>query len=134
MVDRALKSTSALSVLRIFRALNYSRQGVVSAWKEEAAFRQEIVAFAVLLPLTLWLRLPRLDTLFLVALMALVLALELFNSGLEALVDKTCPEHNVLAGRAKDCGSAAVLLGWLTFSVSWLVLAGPSLLGRWSGT
>lgn len=59
--------------------------------------------------------------------MALVLAVELLNSGLEALVDKLIPEIHPLAGKAKDCSSAAVLMVMSAFIGSWLALAGPSM-------
>ena len=122
-----MKSTSALSVLRVFNALRYSEKGMRSAWRDEAAFRQELMLLAVLVPLTFWLQLPRLDTVLLLALMALVLVAELLNSGLEAVVDKTTPEFNALAAKAKDCGSAAVLVALLTAGGAWLALAGPAL-------
>ena len=125
-----MKSTSALSVLRVFNALRYSEKGMRSAWRDEAAFRQELMLLAVLVPLTFWLQLPRLDTVLLLALMALVLVAELLNSGLEAVVDKTTPEFNALAAKAKDCGSAAVLVALLTAGGAWLALAGPSLWAR----
>lgn len=125
-----MKSVSALSLGRIWRAMGYSAQGLRTAWLQEAAFRQEIIAFGVLAPLTLWLGLPRLETVLLLALMAAVLAVELLNSGLEALVDKTSPEKHPLAGKAKDCGSAAVLVTTLCLIGSWLALAGPELLQR----
>lgn len=125
-----MKSVSALSLGRIWRAAGYSLQGLQSAWRQEAAFRQEVIGFAVLAPLTLWLGLPRLDTVILFVLMAAVLATELMNSGLEALVDKTSPEKHPLAGKAKDCGSAAVLVAVLTLGASWLTLAGPALWAR----
>ena len=125
-----MKSTSALSMLRVFNAFNYSQKGVRSAWRDEAAFRQELMLVAVLVPLTFWLQLPRLDTVLLLALMALVLVAELLNSGLEAVVDKTTPEFNALAAKAKDCGSAAVLVALLTAGGAWLALAGPSLWTR----
>jgi diacylglycerol kinase (ATP) len=125
-----MKSTSALSVLRVFNALRYSEKGVRSAWRDEAAFRQELMLVAVLVPLTFWLQLPRLDTVLLLALMALVLVAELLNSGLEAVVDKTTPEFNALAAKAKDCGSAAVLVALLTAGGAWVALAGPVLWTR----
>lgn len=129
----AMKSTSALNPARIFRAYTYSLKGLSAAWQQEPAFKQEIAFFAVMLPLTLWLRLPKLDTMLLIALMGAVLAVELLNSGLEALVDKTSPEFHPLAGKAKDCGSAAVLVALLVFLISWSVLALPALLTKLGG-
>lgn len=120
-----MKSTTALSFMRIYRAMQYSEQGIRSAWRDEAAFRQELVLTLLLAPLTLWLDLPRLDTVLLLALMGLVLVAELLNSGLEAVVDMASPEINQLAGKAKDCGSAAVMVSLIVMGGAWLTLAGP---------
>jgi diacylglycerol kinase (ATP) len=107
--------------------MQYSEQGIRSAWRDEAAFRQELVLVLLLAPLTLWLELPKLDTVLLFALMGLVLVAELLNSGLEAVVDKASPDFHVLAAKAKDCGSAAVFLTLLMLAGGWLALAGPAL-------
>jgi diacylglycerol kinase len=122
-----MKSTTAFSFLRVMRAAKYSEQGLRSAWRDEAAFRQELVFMSLLAPLTLWLQLPRLETVLLLVLMALVLAAELINSGVEAVVDMATPEYNALAAKAKDCGSAAVFVALLTLAGAWLTLAGPVL-------
>jgi diacylglycerol kinase (ATP) len=107
--------------------MQYSEQGIRSAWRDEAAFRQELVLVLLLAPLTLWLQLPKLDTVLLLALMGLVLVAELLNSGLEAVVDMATPDINALAGKAKDCGSAAVFVSLLMLGGAWLWLAGPTL-------
>ncbi len=125
-----MKSTTAFSVVRVVRAMQYSEKGIRSAWRDEAAFRQEVMLTMLLAPLTLWLQLPKLDTVVLLALLAVVLVSELLNSGLEAVVDMGTAEINVLAAKAKDCGSAAVFLALLIFGGAWLVLAGPALWGR----
>lgn len=122
-----MKSTTALSLTRVFRAMQYSEQGVRSAWRDEAAFRQELALLLLLAPLTLWLNLPRLDTVLLLALMGLVLVAELLNSGLEAVVDMASPDFHVLAAKAKDCGSAAVMGALLMLGGAWATLAGPAL-------
>jgi diacylglycerol kinase (ATP) len=116
-----------LSAGRVVRAFTYSLKGLTAAWRDEPAFRQECGLLAVLVPLTLWLQLPLLQTVFLLGLMMAVLVVELLNSGLEALVDMTSPEFHALAGKAKDCGSAAVLLAMVALMGSWIVLAGPAL-------
>lgn len=126
----AMKSTTALSAVRVLRAFAYSMKGLATAWRDEPAFRQECALLAVLTPLTIWARLPLFETVFLFGLMLVVLIVELLNSGLEALVDKTSPEFHVLAGKAKDCASAAVLLAIVTLVASWLLLAGPALWGK----
>ena len=119
-----MKSTTAFSIVRVFRAAQYSEQGLRSAWRDEAAFRQELVLVLLLAPLTLWLPLPRMDTVLLLALMGLVLVVELLNSGLEAVVDMASPEIHVLAAKAKDCGSAAVFIALIMLIGAWLCLAG----------
>jgi diacylglycerol kinase (ATP) len=128
-----VKSTTAFSIIRVFRAMQYSRKGIRSAWRDEAAFRQELMLIVPLAPLTLWLQLPRLDTVLLLALMGFVLVAELLNSGLEAVVDLAKPEFDVLAAKAKDCGSAAVFVALVTLGGAWLALAGPALWARLAG-
>jgi diacylglycerol kinase (ATP) len=125
-----MKSTTAFSVLRVLRAAQYSEQGIRSAWRDEAAFRQELALVVLLAPLTLWLPLPTTDTVLLLALMGLVLVAELLNSGLEAVVDMASPDIHVLAAKAKDCGSAAVFVALLMLLGAWLTLAGPVLWAR----
>ena len=71
-----------------------------------------------LAPLTLWLSLPVLDTVLLLAPMGLVLVAELLNSGLEAIVDMASPDIHALAGKAKDFGSAAVMVSLLPIVAS----------------
>jgi diacylglycerol kinase (ATP) len=122
-----MKSTTAFSLVRVFRAAQYSEQGIRSAWRDEAAFRQELVLVLLLAPLTLWLPLPRTDTVILLALMGLVLVAELLNSGLEAVVDRVSPEIHELAAKAKDCGSAAVFVALMMLAGAWMTLAGPVL-------
>ena len=121
-----MKSTTAFSFMRVVRAMHFSQQGIRSAWRDEAAFRQELTMMALLAALTLWLRLPAFDTVLLLALMGLVLVIELLNSGIEAVVDMTMPEIHALAAKAKDCGSAAVFVALITLVGAWLTLAGPA--------
>ena len=121
-----MKSASAFSIVRVVRAMQYSEQGIRSAWRDEAAFRQELLLTVLLAPLTLWLQLPRLDTVLLLALMGLVLLAELLNSALEAAVDMTTPEFNAQAMKAKDCGSAAVFVALVMLGGAWVARAGPA--------
>ena len=125
-----MKSSNAFSMVRVVRAMQYSEKGIRSAWRDEAAFRQELVLMLLLAPLTLWLQLPRLDAALLLSLMGLVLVVELLNSGLEAVVDMTTPEFNLLAAKAKDCASAAVFVALVVLGGAWIALAGPSLWNR----
>jgi diacylglycerol kinase (ATP) len=110
---------------RLFGALRNSWGGFTGAWREEAAFRQEVVAAVVLVPLGLWLGKTGVERVLLVAPIFLVLIVELLNSSIEATVDRIGAERHQLSGLAKDLGSAAVLVALLLVFVVWaLVLLG----------
>lgn len=104
---------------RLYRASRYSLQGMRYAYRNEAAFRQEAVAALVLLPAGLWLGQTNIERALLVLTVLLVLIVELLNSALEAAVDRIGLERHVLAGVAKDMGSAAVLLALLAWALVW---------------
>ncbi len=110
-----------ITKLRLVRAFVFSCQGLKAAYQNEAAFRQECYLACVLLPLAFFLPLPALWQLWLAGAMFAVLVVELLNSGLEAVVDRISPEYHELSGRAKDCGSAAVLVALLHLGLAWLV-------------
>jgi diacylglycerol kinase (ATP) len=93
---------------QILRAARYSAQGLKAAWRFESSFRLEIYMLIVLMPLAFCLGRSALERAILAAVLILVPTMELMNGALEAIVDKTTPEHHELAGRAKDMGSAAV--------------------------
>ena len=104
---------------RLVLAGGYSLQGLRAAWRQEAAFRQEVVISLLLLPLALVLDFSLLERLLLIAVMVAVLVVELLNSAIEAAIDRIGPEFHDLSGRAKDLGSAAVLLSLLLASGVW---------------
>ncbi|MBC8737100.1 diacylglycerol kinase [Paraburkholderia sp. UCT31] len=118
--------SNRLTSNRLVRAFGFSAKGLRAAWRDEAAFRQEVCVFAVLLPLTALLPLSACAKVVLVGQMALVLVCELMNSELEAIVDKASPERNELAAKAKDCASAAVLVACVTLAGCWLYMAAPA--------
>ena len=107
---------------RIIKAGGYSFKGLKWAFKNEAAFRQELIAVAVLLPLAWWLNVPPIARLLLTFVTASILMTELINSAIEALADRISPEHHPLLGAAKDLGSAAVLIHIVVITFSWLVV------------
>ena len=112
---------------RILRAAGASWKGLLGAYREEAAFRQELGLSLLVIPLGLWLGRTGVERALLVAPMLLVLIVELLNSAVEATVDRIGLERHVLAGLAKDIGSAAVLLSFVLLGVVWLlVLMGHS--------
>ena len=95
---------------RLIRALESSRKGFLGAYREEAAFRQELWLAVVVIPLGLYLGHDGIQRVLLVAPMILVLIVELINSAIEATVDRIGLERHALSGLAKEMGSAAVLL------------------------
>ena len=97
-------------ITRLINALGYSRDGLGAAWKNEAAFREEVMLAAVAIPLALFLAHSGVDRALMIGSVFLVLIVEILNSAVEAVVDKASPEKHELAKRAKDMGSAAVLL------------------------
>ena len=107
---------------RVVKASYYSYKGLVAAWRYEAAFRQECVALAVLVPLALWLDVTIFERILLISSLVIVLIVELLNSGIEAVVDRIGEEHHELSGRAKDLGSAAVMLSIFMGAGIWLGL------------
>ena len=104
---------------RIIKAFGYSGKGFAACYRNEAAFRQEVAATIVLVPLGLWLGESGPERALLVGSWLLVLVVELLNSGIEAIVDRIGPEHHELSGRAKDIGSATVLLTILIAALTW---------------
>ncbi len=107
---------------RIWRATGYSWQGLTSAYRTESAFRQEAWLFVATLPLAFWIAPDWHDVLLLAGSVWLVLIVELLNSAVEAAIDRISLEPSELAGRAKDYGSAAVLLTLILAAAIWLTI------------
>ncbi|MBL8510191.1 MAG: diacylglycerol kinase [Betaproteobacteria bacterium] len=121
-----LKSTGGMG--RITKALGYSLQGLNHAIRHEAAFRQELL-IALPAMLGLWfLPVTLVEKIVLLATTLLVLIVELLNSAIEAVVDRVSTEHHPLSGRAKDLGSAAVLLAFILMLTAWALIVGPLLI------
>ena len=111
--------TGVTGIKRIINAAGYSWKGVSSAYKHEAAFRQELWLAAVLIPVGIYLGVTLLDKAILVCSVLFVLVVELLNSAIESVVDRISDEHHELAGRAKDMGSAAVLIALMITAIVW---------------
>jgi len=109
-------------ILRVMRALAASANGLVGAFREEAAFRQELALAALVIPLALWLGHSGVERALLIAPMLLVLIVELLNSAIEAIVDRIGFERHQLAGLAKDIGSAAVFVSFVLLVAVWLLV------------
>lgn len=109
-------------IKRIIRATGYSWQGLCAAFKHEAAFRQELLAFVILTPLAFYLGHTPLQITFMIGSLFLVLITELLNSAIEAVVDRFGDEQHELSGRAKDIASAAVFLSLANVVVVWCII------------
>jgi diacylglycerol kinase (ATP) len=109
-------------VTRLLNALGYSLQGMVSAFRHEEAFRQEVLLAAVLIPAAFFVDVGGMAHAMMVASVLLVLVVELLNSAVEAAVDRISLENHRLAKRAKDIGSAAVFLSLVNVAVVWLLI------------
>ena len=123
----ALKGKTGLR--RLLNAFGYSLQGFRAAWQNEAAFREEAMLTIVLTPVALLLPVTGLEKLLLIPSLLLLVLVELLNSAVEAVVDRIGPEIHPLSGRAKDLGSAAVLIACLILGLTWLFIAVPAVLG-----
>lgn len=104
---------------RITRAFGFSLAGLRAAYRKESAFRQELILTIVLVPLGLWLGKNGVERTLLIGSILLVLIVELLNSAIEATVDRGGKDWDKLAGRAKDMGSAAVLIALLLLGLTW---------------
>ena len=107
---------------RIIRAARYSWQGLVTCYKTEAAFRQELALAVVLLPLGLWLGDNGIERALLAGSVLLVLIVELINTGVEYVVDRIGAEYHELSGKAKDIASAAVFLALVNLALVWALV------------
>ena len=107
---------------RLINAFGYSMEGLSAAYKNEDAFRQELRLGFILIPLAAYLGHTGMERAVMIACVFLVVIVELLNSSVEATVDRISLDHHLLAKRAKDIGSAAVLLSLLNLVVVWCLL------------
>ncbi len=107
---------------RIIKAAGYSWQGLKSAYKHEAAFRQELLLAVILLPLAIWLAEGAVQLALMISSVLLVMIVEILNSAVEAVVDRFGGELHELSGRAKDMGSAAVMLALIYLCIVWCLI------------
>jgi diacylglycerol kinase (ATP) len=122
-MESPFKSKNGLE--RIAKAAGYSIAGLKSAYANEAAIRQETWLMVVLIPLGFYLGNTNIERILLVGATVLVFIVELLNSAVEAAVDHTSIDHHALAARAKDIGSAAVMVSIMLFVLVWgLVILG----------
>jgi diacylglycerol kinase (ATP) len=107
---------------RIWNALNYSLAGLRAAYANEDAFRQEVLLAAVLIPLAIALPVAGIGRVLMIGSVIVVLIVELLNSAIEAAIDRISLDHHRLSERAKDIGSAAVLLALINVAMTWTLV------------
>lgn len=107
---------------RVVKATGYSLAGLQAAWRNEEAFRFEVVIALLLFPVAVWLSESYVTFALLGGSLMLVMVVELLNSAIEAVVDQVTSEYAELAGRAKDLGSAAVLVSILLTLLVWIAV------------
>ena len=112
-------------VTRAWHAAKNSWCGIVYAYKEESAFRQELTLLILLAPIAFFLPISPLEKCALIASLILVLVVELLNSSVEAAIDRISFDHHDLSKRAKDFGSAAVMLALLIAALFWATVCVP---------
>ena len=119
--------TGVTGVKRIINAAGYSWLGLKAAYKHESAFRQEVWLAVIMIPLGYYLGQDWTDKAALICSVLFVLVVELLNSGIEAVVDRVGDEPHRLSGRAKDMGSAAVLIALVIAGIIWAAVLAENL-------
>ena len=120
--EDALNRWKSRGIKRLLCAIGFSIEGLRFAFRSEAAFRQELAALLVLMPLALWLGHSAVERALLIGSLFLVLITELLNTAVEAVVDRVGEEHHNLSARAKDVGSAAVFVAIANAVVVWCLV------------
>lgn len=117
--ETAPDAPPTISPARVVNAVRYSFDGLAGAWRTEGAFRQEVICAAVLIPVACFTPVPMLHRALLVASVLFVMVVELLNSAMEAAIDRISLERHPLSKKAKDTGSAAVMLAIAIAVIVW---------------
>jgi diacylglycerol kinase (ATP) len=117
-----MANQNAKGIKRLINACMFSVAGFKATWTHEEAFRQEVIIFVVSTPIALWLGETTVEKLLLIGSVVLLMLVELLNSAVEAVVDRVGFEHHELSGRAKDIGSAAVMMSLAWVAVTWTLI------------
>lgn len=113
---------SILDIKRPFRAIRYSYAGLKEAITNHAAFRQEILICAVLIPFAFWLGKNGVEVAVMIGSLLIVLIVELTNSAIETTIDRISTEKNDLSRKAKDLAAAAVLISLVNVLIVWVLI------------
>jgi len=117
-----MASQGTTGLTRLVKATQYSCQGFKAAFANEQAFRQELYLAMIFIPLAIYLGETGFERALLISVVLLILIVELINSAIEAIVDRVSTEQHELSGRAKDIGSAAVLLALINSTIVWALV------------
>ena len=109
-------------ILHVWKALHYSADGLIATFRNETAFRLELIMAVGLIPIALILPLKGIEKVMLIGSVLLVLVVELLNSAIESVVDRVSEETHHLSKRAKDAGSAAVFISLVILGITWFTL------------
>ncbi|MFT5706173.1 MAG: diacylglycerol kinase (ATP) [Oceanospirillaceae bacterium] len=115
----------ATGITRVIKAAGYSWHGIIYAWKNEAAFRQETVLFVIATIIALMSDVSNLEKAVLIFSVGLVIIIEILNSAVEAVVDRFGKEFHILSKAAKDMGSAAVFISLFLAAITWFLIYFP---------
>ena len=118
----------SIGFARVVAAWGYSIDGLAGAWRTEGAFRQEVIIAAILIPIACLIPVPVLHRGLMVASVLMVLVVELLNSAIEAAIDRVSMDRHPLSKKAKDTGSAAVLVAILVAMLVWAAVLFPFVL------
>lgn len=117
-----MANQNAKGLKRLINACIFSIAGFKATWQHEEAFRQEVILLLVSTPLAFYFGASAIEKVLLIGSVVLVLVVELLNSAVEAVVDRVGLEHHELSGRAKDIGSAAVMLSLIWAAATWALI------------
>jgi diacylglycerol kinase (ATP) len=117
-----MKIIKRTGLKRVIYAARYSYQGLKYNVTNEAAFRQEVILALVLIPITFFVDVSKVERILLILSLILVLIVELLNTAIEATVDRVGLEFNALSGLAKDTGSAAVFISLFLCGYTWIAI------------
>ena len=120
--------SDATGIKRILKAFHYSFNGFISAFRSEAAFRQDVAFCLVMGVVTFFLPVQKAELVLLILPLFLILMAELVNTSIECLVDRIGEEYHILSKKAKDIGSLLVFLAFVYWGVSWYIILLPILI------
>jgi len=122
MTTQQKVNVNGTGMARLKRAITCSSAGFAAAWKNEEAFRQELLLSVVLIPLACWLSQNGMERALLIGSLLLVLIVELLNTAVEVVVNRISTDRHELSGLAKDLGSAAVSMSLVNAGVIWMLV------------